>query len=52
MINVTPINDSKEHTPDSTCECNPTVEIHEEILVIHNAFDGREASEAEEEQAQ
>lgn len=39
MIHVLPVNDIKEHTEDTTCECNPTVEIYEEILVIHNLFE-------------
>jgi hypothetical protein len=46
MINVLPANDSEERTPDTTCKCHPTVETGgEEILVIHNSFDGREAVE-------
>lgn len=45
MIHILPINDIKEHTEDTTCACNPEVKIEEEsgsIIVIHNAFDGRE----------
>lgn len=41
---ITPINDLEEHTEDSTCHCNPKVEIVEDcgdLLIIHNAFDGR-----------
>lgn len=48
MVNVLPINDLKEHTEDSTCECNPTVEIIDgtgELIIIHNSFDGREGLE-------
>lgn len=50
MINVLPVNDIKEHTEDTTCECSPTVEYEgSEILVIHNSYDGREALEQAEE---
>lgn len=45
MIHVVPINDLEEHSDDTTCKCNPVVEVHEEILVIHNSFDGREKIE-------
>ena len=47
MVHVTPINDLKEHSEDSTCECNPKCEILEngEILIIHNSYDGREIAE-------
>ena len=47
MIHVTPINDLKGHSEDSTCECNPKCEILEngEILIIHNSYDGREIAE-------
>lgn len=46
MINVLPINDLKEHTEDTTCECSPTwFEEGGEIIVVHNSFDGREAVE-------
>lgn len=46
MIHVLPVNDLKEHTEDTTCECGPTV-IQEdgELIVVHNAFDGREGLE-------
>lgn len=44
MIHILPINDLKEHTEDTTCECCPTIEVLEDgdIMVIHNAYDGRE----------
>ena len=46
MINVLPKNDIKEHTEQSTCDCNPTVFFKDsEIVIIHNSFDGREAIE-------
>ena len=50
MTNILPINDSKEHTEDSTCECCPVItEEGGEMIVIHNSFDGREAIEWAEE---
>ena len=47
MVNILPINDLKEHEENTTCECNPKVEILEngEILVIHNSYDRREVTE-------
>ena len=46
MINILPINDLKEHTEDTTCECRPMViEESGEIIVIHNAYDMREIVE-------
>jgi hypothetical protein len=41
--NVLPVNDLKEHSNDSTCECHPKV-IYEngEMIVVHNSYDGRE----------
>jgi len=44
---ILPINDLKEHEDLSTCECEPKVEIQEngDLLIVHNAFDGREAIE-------
>lgn len=47
MINILPINDSKEHEETSTCKCQPSIEILEdgELMIIHNAFDERELIE-------
>ena len=46
MINVIPINDREEHEENSTCHCNPTIEFRDgDMIIIHNAFDGREAAE-------
>ena len=46
MIEITPINDTKEHTSGSTCQCEPKI-IWEngEMIVIHASYDGREALE-------
>ena len=39
---VIPLNDSEEHEESTTCKCCPSVEFEEgEMIVIHNAFDGR-----------
>jgi hypothetical protein len=53
MIQVIPLNDIFHHDTDSetetpvTCDCNPSVERYAiEIVIIHNAFDGREIFEA------
>lgn len=45
-FNILPINDIKEHSEDSTCECKPKI-IYEngEMIIIHNAYDGREFKE-------
>lgn len=47
MINIIPIDDLKEHDLQSTCECNPFMEILEnnELMIVHNAYDGRVAVE-------
>lgn len=50
MIHVTPLNDTEEHDlsdTGNTCKCNPEViiESDSEIIVVHNAFDGREGVE-------
>lgn len=42
MINVYPIDDIEEHTTSSTCWCVPRVqEMFGQLIIIHNAFDGR-----------
>lgn len=43
---VMPINDKEPHEESTTCECEPKVEhINGSMIVIHNAFDGREGVE-------
>lgn len=50
MINVVPLNDIEEHVEDTTCWCVPTIEeSNGEIIVIHNAFDGRTLKEGRKE---
>lgn len=43
-IHVLPINDSQEHDESLACPCHPTIEENG-VLIIHNAFDGREWKE-------
>lgn len=46
MIDVMPIDDIEEHIPGTTCWCFPRWEEYKgEIIVIHNAFDGRTLKE-------
>lgn len=45
-IHVIPLNDLKEHTEDSTCECVPQLIVESgEMIFIHNSYDGRELLE-------
>ena len=41
MVNVVPMDDMIEHTPETMCLCEPVVEFNDEILILHNALDGR-----------
>jgi len=46
MYNILPINDLKEHTENSTCECKPKVIFENGVMiVVHNSYDGREFRE-------
>lgn len=46
MINILPKNDLKEHIEDNSCVCDPDVIfVNEEMIIIHNSFDGRENCE-------
>ena len=51
MIHTMPIDDTRdgepfEHEEKTTCPCEPDVSFEDdEMLVVHNAFDGREAAE-------
>lgn len=42
MKQIIPLNDSKEHTPDSTCDCCPWITplAGGEYAIIHQRFDG------------
>lgn len=44
MMHVLPINDLKEHTEETTCECGPRYDPDGDICV-HNSYDGRELLE-------
>lgn len=46
-IHVMPNADLREHEETTTCPCGPRVECEPDaaMLVIHNSFDGREATE-------
>lgn len=42
MIHITPVNDTQEHEKTTTCKCHPRIiECASEIIVVHDAFDGR-----------
>lgn len=42
MVNVVPVNDSKEHILDTECPCHPLID---ENILIHHAWDCRESQE-------
>ena len=43
---ILPINDIEEHEEATTCKCKPEVKFeNENMIVIHNSFDGRERIE-------
>ncbi len=44
---ILPNNDLEEHLEKSVCHCSPRSEVLEngDILITHNAFDGRELIE-------
>ncbi len=41
MVHVVPLDDWIMHDDSTTCVCEPEIEIHGDILVKHNALDGR-----------
>ena len=46
MVHVIPTADIHPHEESTLCQCNPIVDTTgAEIIVIHNAFDGREGVE-------
>jgi hypothetical protein len=51
MLHVCPINDTEEHdTESTTCWCVPEItEEYGQIIIIHNAFDGRTLKEKQDE---
>lgn len=45
-MNVYPVGDIEEHIMDTTCWCCPEIiEESGELIVVHNAFDGRTLNE-------
>jgi hypothetical protein len=49
VVNVLPLNDWIDHKEDTTCLCEPRIEIiNGEMLVVHNALDQREKYERKE----
>ena len=48
-FHILPLNDLKPHTERGQyCKCEPVIDDRENgILVIHNAYDGREFSEVD-----
>ena len=49
ITHVLPIDDLKPHNEEGTeCDCVPIIEEYEHgVVVIHNAYDGRELGEEE-----
>lgn len=46
VFHVTPIDDIEPHEEATTCKCEPRVEhVNGNMVVVHNAFDGREGVE-------
>lgn len=47
IFHVLPENDSEPHLQESTCVCQPRVIVVENgnMIIVHNAFDGREGLE-------
>lgn len=44
IFHIIPVLDIEEHEISAECECNPQLEIGTKgMILIHNAFDGREA---------
>ena len=42
-LHIIPLNDLKEHTEESTCECCPELIIENgEMIFVHNSYDKRE----------
>lgn len=54
MMHVYPLNDIDDHDTSSNghkCKCDPEIILENgEMIVVHNAFDGRELTEEDSEQ--
>lgn len=46
-LHLIPVNDLMVHHWATTCPCNPQQDPEDEMLWIHNAFDGRDFIEEE-----
>lgn len=46
MIHILPNNEKHLHEESTTCKCNPTVNMEDEIIVIHNRIDVYRSSDA------
>lgn len=45
-VHVIPLQDIEEHKRESSCKCQPTIEVYgSNLLVVHNSFDMREIVE-------
>jgi hypothetical protein len=42
LVHIAPLGDTRPHTLDDVAECDCCPVYHEEGLVIHYSFDGRE----------
>lgn len=40
-IHVIPLDDVRKHAQETTCECGPTIDFEDGMIVIHRAYDGR-----------
>lgn len=50
IVHVIPVDDLKEHTKETTCACEPRVDVVEGgMIVVHMAYDGRHLIEQVEE---
>jgi len=44
-MHVMPMNDLRDHIESFWCLCDPVMDTEHSDVIIHNAFDGREADE-------
>lgn len=46
ILHVIPLKDTLKHEEKSTCHCDPAIEtVNQNIIFIHNSYDGREGVE-------
>jgi hypothetical protein len=46
LIHVVPLNDLREHVPQTDCWCNPTPDMEEPSVILHHSLDQREKYES------